>query len=107
MKASEIAELVGGELRGDGDVEIASVSDLSTASPGQIVFVENLERGLTTDASCLLVPKGVDPLSFPNKNLVIVGSPKLAFARVASILHPVKYRASEIHSTAVVSETAS
>ena len=106
MKAREIAEFVGGELRGDGDVDIVSVSDLSTAGPAQIAFIEKLDVDLTTDASCVFVPPGFDPLSFPNKNLVIVTSPKLAFARVAGILHPLKYRAAEIHSTAVVSETA-
>ena len=41
MKAREIAELVGGELRGDGEVEIVSVSDFLTAGTEQIVFIEN------------------------------------------------------------------
>jgi UDP-3-O-[3-hydroxymyristoyl] glucosamine N-acyltransferase len=106
MKAREIAEFVGGELRGDGDVDIVSVSDLSTAGPAQIAFVEKLDLDLSTDASCVFVPAGFDPLSFPNKNLVIVTSPKLAFARLAGILHPLKFRAAEIHSTAVVSDAA-
>src|SRR5689334_4666537 len=106
MKAREIAELVGGELRGDGDADIDSVSDLSTAGRAQIAFVDKLDLDLATDASCLLVPPGFDPLSFPNKNLVIVTSPKLAFARVAGVLHPMKFRTAEIHSSAVVSDSA-
>jgi len=107
MKAREIADLVGGELRGDGDLEIVSVSDFLTAAPEQIVFIEKLDRELMTDASCLIVPPGFDPLTFPNKNLVIVANPKLAFARIAGKLHPTKYRIAEIHSTAVVSDSAS
>jgi len=106
MKVREIAELVGGELRGDGDAEIVSISDFSTAGPDQIVFIEKLNYELATDASCLIVPRGFDPLTFPNKNLVIVTSPKLAFARIGGVLHPTKYRTAEIHSTAVVSDTA-
>src|SRR4030095_10810585 len=107
MKAREIAEFVGGELRGDGDVEIVSVSDFSTAGPAQIAFIEKTDHDLTTDASCFLsFPPGSDPLSIPDKNLVIVTSPKLAFARIAGVLHPTKYRTAEMHSTAVVSETA-
>ena len=51
MKAREIAELVGGELRGDGDVEIVSVSDFSTARPDQIAFIEKPDHELTTEAS--------------------------------------------------------
>ena len=72
MKAREIAELVGGELRGDGDLEIVSVSDFLTAAPEQIVFIEKPDRELTTDASCLIVPPGFDPLIFPNKNLAVL-----------------------------------
>ena len=63
MKAREIEELVGGELRGDGDVEIVSVSDFSTAGPEQIAFIEKPNDGLTTNAVCLFVPTGFDPLS--------------------------------------------
>ena len=62
MKAREIAELVGGELRGDGDADIDSVSDLSTAGRAQIAFVDKLDLDLATDASCLLVPPGFDPI---------------------------------------------
>ena len=106
MKAREIAELVGGELRGDGDVEIVSVADLSTAGPNQVAFIENLDRDLTTRAACIFVPVGFDPAAIANKNLIIVRSPKLAFAQVAGILHSTKFRAAEIHSTAVISDTA-
>jgi UDP-3-O-[3-hydroxymyristoyl] glucosamine N-acyltransferase len=106
MKAREIAELVDGELRGDGDVEIVSVSDVSTAGLAQIAFIEKPDVELTTEASCVFVPPGFDPLTFPNKNLVIVTNPKLAFARIAGVLHPTKYRTAEIHSTSVVSDTA-
>ncbi len=106
MKAREIAELVGGELRGDGDVEIVSVSDFSTARPDQIAFIEKPDHELTTEASCVLVPPGFDPISFPDKALLIVANPKLAFARIAGILHPRKSRTPEIHSSAFVSNTA-
>ena len=51
MKAREIAELVGGDLRGDGDVEIVSVSDFSTAGPEQIAFIEKPDDELTTNAA--------------------------------------------------------
>ncbi|PYT00968.1 MAG: UDP-3-O-(3-hydroxymyristoyl)glucosamine N-acyltransferase [Acidobacteria bacterium] len=106
MKARDIAELVGGELRGDGDIEIDSVADLLTATYAQIAFVEKPNTEITTDASCLFVPPGFDTSSIPLKNLVIVTNPKLAFVRVAGILHPLKYRSAEIHPSAVVSDSA-
>ena len=79
MKAREIAELVGGELRGDGDVEIHSVSDFSTAGPSQIAFVETPDKKLITDAACVFVPPGFDPLLNPDKDLVIVTNPQARF----------------------------
>ena len=38
MKAREIAEFVGGELRGDGEIEITSVADLENAGNLKLFF---------------------------------------------------------------------
>lgn len=104
MKTSEIAELVGGELRGSGDVEITSCSDLDTAKAGQIAFSESAEPLANIGASCLLIGVGVP---VPTLAAVIeVKRPKLAFARVAARLHPEKSRPPEIHPTAVIASSA-
>jgi UDP-3-O-[3-hydroxymyristoyl] glucosamine N-acyltransferase len=104
MKAREIAELVGGELYGAGDVEIDSVGSLASSGPGQITFVEKPEPGVKTGASCVIVPAAYDETGLDTA--IKVRHPKLAFARVASILHPAKKRSGEIHPTAVISESA-
>ena len=108
-KISEFCSLTEGELVG-GDAEITGVADLENASPGEITFVEKPsdERSaaliLKTKASCLIVPRDtVIETSIP---LLRVKDPKLAFARIAEVLHPPKQRAPEIHSSAVIAESA-
>jgi UDP-3-O-[3-hydroxymyristoyl] glucosamine N-acyltransferase len=110
MKIREIAELVGGELIGDGDVEITSVADLASAHSGQIAFYEKTDDLPMTKASCVLVLREVaeraETRGSGSVPLVFVSDPKLAFAKIGAALHPPKHRETEIHSTAMISETA-
>ena len=85
MKTAEIAALVGGELHGDGAVEITSVADISTAKPGQIAFFEKEGDVPDTRASSVLCRRTHVGI---RKNLIVVNDPKLAFAKIAAILHP-------------------
>lgn len=104
MKISEIADFLNGNLEGDGKAEIFRVASFENAGKGEITFLEKTEITSQTDASCLIVPENF------NENLEIsqikVKNPKLAFARIAAILHPPKKRASFTHESAVISESA-
>ena len=104
MKTREIADLVGGEVRGDGDIEITSVADIAGASTGQIGFFDKDEPIPETSASCVIVSDSAG--SGSDTATILVKDPKLAFARVASALHPRKSRPAEVHPSAVVSTTA-
>jgi len=79
MKTREIAEFLGAELVGDGDVEIASVAALEMATQGQIAFVDSSDKEVVTDASCLIVPADFKG----SVTHIKVPDPKLAFARFA------------------------
>jgi UDP-3-O-[3-hydroxymyristoyl] glucosamine N-acyltransferase len=103
MKVREITELVGGELSGDGDVEITSVADIATASTGQIAFVDKPELP-ETKASCIIVPLGT--ANSTGVTVIEAANPKLSFARAAAVLHPAKSRPGEIHHSAVISPSA-
>ena len=106
MKACEIAEFVGGELHGDGEIEITSVASLTNAGPAQIAFADKETDGQNKNLSCLIVPAGFDGAQFTASTFIAVKNPKLAFAQVAAILHPRKSRPPEKHTTAVIAETA-
>ncbi|HSK70372.1 MAG TPA: UDP-3-O-(3-hydroxymyristoyl)glucosamine N-acyltransferase [Pyrinomonadaceae bacterium] len=103
----ELAELVNGKLNGDGKAEIYRVANLENAQSGEISFVEKAEfaeQAKNTNASCLLVPENfAEELPCP---IIKVKNPKLAFAKIAEILHPPKKREPEIHQTAIIAENA-
>ncbi|MBK8464387.1 MAG: UDP-3-O-(3-hydroxymyristoyl)glucosamine N-acyltransferase [Chloracidobacterium sp.] len=104
MKTREIAEFLRGELVGDGDVDIDRVAALESASNGSIAFVEKTERSIVSTASCLIVPTDINSnLSIP---FIKTENPKLAFAKMAALLHPAKTRSGEIHDTALISMNA-
>lgn len=103
---SELAALVSGEVKGDGDVVIKRVADIKNANEGDIAFLEDLkfaEQAKISKASCLIVPKGfqVDVSS----SLIETANAKLAFALIAKILHPPKKKIGSIHP-AVIAESA-
>ncbi len=104
MKTAEIAEFLQGNLDGDGSAEIFRVAGFDKANAGEITFLEKAEVSDRTNASCVIVPENTDAkLSIPK---IKVKNPKLAFAKIAAVLHPPKKRASLTHETAVVSEFA-
>jgi UDP-3-O-[3-hydroxymyristoyl] glucosamine N-acyltransferase len=103
MKTRDIAQLVGGELVGDPEVEIYSVADLYSATPSAAAFCDKDELP-PTNAGCVLA--GLSLTAISSSTLIMVGNPKLAFARLAAELHPPKHRTAEIHHSAVVSATA-
>ena len=104
MKTQEIAEFLSAELVGDGNIEIERVAALDTASTGEIAFVERSEGETTSDAACLIVP--IDFLVQGAQPIIRAKDPKLAFARIAAVLHPPKKQDVQIHASAAIGETA-
>jgi len=104
MKTREIAEFLGGELHGDGEIEIVSISDIMKGGNGDIAFLSNRDDATLSEASCTLVPRGAGQARYACE--VVVDDPKLAFARIAAILHPPKIRTNERHPSAVIAESA-
>lgn len=102
MKIKEAADLLESKFSGDGDAEILRVADLEKARENEISFVEKIESFQSSNAACLLVPENFEA-EFPS--IIKVKNPKLAFAKIAAILHKPPTR-SEIHQSAIVHETA-
>lgn len=111
LTAKQLADHVGGQCIGDAAIVVDRIADLGVAEKGALAFVENqksLESPGDCNASCLIVSDAeAAKTAFPAVPAFIqVSEPKLAFARVAPLLHPLKRRAPLIHATAVVAETA-
>ena len=84
MKIRDIAELVSGELIGDGDVEVKRVAKLSSAVNGELAFVDKVGGDPASDASCVIVPMELEIIS-PG-NFIRVRNPKLAITLAAKKL---------------------
>lgn len=102
--AQEIAEFVGGTLRGDAQQEIYGVGSLDHAGPGTLAYAESayVDRVPATGASCVLVPPG----DFPGRTVILVENPRLAFARAAQWLAPVVAPLPGVHPEALIHEGA-
>ena len=112
MKRSlqQIADAVEARLQGDGSAEIHGVASVESASPQDLVFVEEekyLLRALQSEAGAVLAGKFAAESS--SKPILISHHPKLAFARAARFLHGENRDAADagIHPTAVVHPSAS
>ena len=104
MKIKEIAGFLRAQIIGDGETEIAGVAGLDNARAGEISFVEKVENMKATNASVLLVPDDFDKET--PVPVIKVKNPKLAFAKIAQILHARKNFESSRHPSAFLAETA-
>ena len=106
-KLSELADMVGGALSGDGETSITGVAGVKEAEKGEITFVVNskYESFLkTTKASAVIGPREIQcPL--PSIHLE---DPYLAFLKVVTIFaeNPLQRYPRIVHETAIIAPTA-
>ena len=83
----EIAELVGGELEGNGETLINGLSNISMARAGDLVFAvpPHLDEAKICAASAVLIP--TDTKDFP-KPAIKVQDPRAAFAKLLELFTP-------------------
>ena len=108
IRTDELAQLVEGRVIGDGDVVIERIADLEHAGKSEIAYVENesfLPVATESKAACLIVNERLGE-KLPDRTLIEVSNPKLAFALIGAALYPRVRREPSIHPTAVVAETA-
>jgi UDP-3-O-[3-hydroxymyristoyl] glucosamine N-acyltransferase len=109
MQVQEIARLVGGEVIGDGERDIANVRKIEEADAGDISFIANvkyLKFHETTNASALLV--GPDFASIRSDiSYIRTADPYAAFVLVMRAFAPVvEHPTPGIHPTAVIASDA-
>ena len=108
MTVDQLAERVQGRVVGDGATVVERIADLEHAGDAEIAYVENesfLAAAAESKAACLIVTERLTE-KLPDRTLIEVANPKLAFSIIGAALHPPVTRDPSIHSTAVVAETA-
>lgn len=107
-KLKEIAEHIGGELIGGGDIEISGIKDIEEAQTGDVTFLLHpkfahyLEK---TKASCVVVPTQIQKAKCP---IIRCENPTIAFIKLVDLLLPDRIpHPSQIHKTALIGNNVS
>lgn len=85
-KLNQLAELVGGKVQGNADIEITRVAPIDQAQDGDITFVSNpkyLPLLAQCRASAVIAMPGVES---QGKSLLVCDNPYLAFAKILTFL---------------------
>ena len=103
MLLADIANLLGGELIGDGNVDIHDVAEYERASPKDLSYVESAKKlSAHSDAGALIVPQGLET----NRPSISTQNPRLSFARAVSLFRPPRKFQPGIDVQASISDTA-
>lgn len=105
---SQIAELLGAELQGDGALEIKKIATLANAHTGHIAFLANKKYRSqleTTKASAVILSP--DDAAYFSGNKIIVANPYVCYAKLAQFMDTTPRSAnSGIHPSAVIHASA-
>ena len=109
LKLQKIAEMIEGEVVGDGGVEISGVAKIEEAGNGEITFLANkkyIKYLKESRASAVIVPMDIDEAG--GKAFIRVKNPYYAFLQMILLFHPpVPLIEKGIDPTAVVGEKSS
>ncbi|MBB1310314.1 UDP-3-O-(3-hydroxymyristoyl)glucosamine N-acyltransferase [Pseudoalteromonas sp. SR41-8] len=101
---SQIAELLGAELDGDGAWEISKIATLANAQSGHIAFLANKKyRSQLSDTQAGAVILSAADAEYYQGNKLIVANPYVCYAKLAQLLDTTPRSASSgIHPSAVI-----
>ena len=105
----DLAEHIGGTVRGNTDLPIQSIAALDKANGSQITFISNAKyrENLTAcQAEKIIVTEDDAAFCREDQNLIIVANPYLAYALLAQYMDLTPKAANQIHPSAVISPEA-
>ncbi len=101
----ELAELVGGSVKGDGSVAITGIAGIREAGPHDLTFIDNPKYSSfarTTDAAAIIVAKEQEL----DKPLLVVKNVRMAYGAVAGLFQREPDFPTGVSDKAVVEESA-
>ena len=103
LTLSEIARLVGGQLIGDGEIEIAGANGIVEADSHEISFAvpPHLDKAADSKAAAVILTELVPELTKPQ---IIVSNPREAFGKLLEVFAPVVHIERGIHPSAVIGD---
>jgi UDP-3-O-[3-hydroxymyristoyl] glucosamine N-acyltransferase len=88
IRLETIAEMVGGELHGDGQGLCRGANPPGQTSPDQLTMLADAEAGpgqLTAPALAVITPQRLETIDVPQ---IVVADPHVAFAKVVALFRP-------------------
>lgn len=105
----QLAEQIGGTLRGNADLAINSIAPLETATANQITFISNqkFRKSLAySNAGAIIVTQADVEYCQDKQNLIIVKDPYLSYALLAQYMDNTPKAAQNIAISAIISPEA-
>lgn len=108
---SELADLVGGRVVGDGGVEIFKVASIEEAVPGDITFLAHprYRAHLSACKASAVIVAGdvpVPPVKESGKSFLQVSEPYVAFAKLLRVFNPLASYSGQVSRQASIDSTA-
>ena len=107
MRLKEIADIIGGYIIGNPDVEITEVAGIKDAREGSITFLadkKNLQYVHDTKTSAIIAK---EEIKGTGASIVIVDNPYLAFARTLEIFYKAPFNPLGISKGSIIGENVS
>lgn len=107
IRLADLAQQLGAELHGDGDIAITGVASMQTAQAGHITFIVNpryREQLAQCHASAVVMTEA--DLPYATGAALVVKNPYLTYAHMAQILDTTPQPASNIAPSAVIDASA-
>jgi UDP-3-O-[3-hydroxymyristoyl] glucosamine N-acyltransferase len=102
---SDIANIIGAQLRGEGNCQIKGIAPLYRAQQGEISFITNSQfRNYLSTSQASAVIMSAEEAKHCKINALIMDNPYLGFAKSAELFQPKLTIQHEIHNTVVIGE---
>lgn len=104
---AEIAEIVDGEIIGDGSLRITGVANIEDAKKGDVTFALNgkyLNPAYDSKASAIIVSHESKIKSENGRAFIKASNPRLAFIKVLELFAPQIKITPGVHSTAIIGQ---
>ncbi|OBX03412.1 UDP-3-O-(3-hydroxymyristoyl) glucosamine N-acyltransferase [Gallibacterium genomosp. 1] len=108
-RLGDLAEKVGGTLKGNADIFVESIAPLERATSQQLTFISNPKfRPLLaqSQAGVLLVSEADLPYCADDQNVIVVKDPYVAYAILAQLMDTTPQPSADIAESAVISTSA-
>ena len=104
--AKELAAAVGATVEGNGDLELRAVASPERAGPRDLIFADSPKEAPRAQSSAATCVIAAPDLELPGKTVLRSATPKLAFAKAATLLKERPPIATGVHPTAIIAALA-